>query len=87
MNTHASNQNFHIGPGNSYKWDLAVASGMVGSIKFQSVKSSGQFSMVDNWNVRFSDIEGKPRTYAVQFSCIKGMRILWVDNTAYAKAE
>ena len=87
MDTHASNENFQMGPGNSYKWDLGVASGAVGNIKFQSVKSSGTFSMIGNWQVSFSDIEGKSRTYNAWFSCIKGLRILWLDNRAFAKAE
>jgi hypothetical protein len=87
MNTHASNENFHFGPGNTYQWDLGVASGPVGNIKFQSVKSSGNFSMVTNWQVKLSDIEGKPRTYNTYFSCIKGLRILWLDNRAFAKVE
>lgn len=87
MDTHASNENFQMGPGNSYKWDLGVASGQVGNIKFQSRKSSGKFSMTGNWQVNFSDIEGRPRTYNVYFSCIKGLRILWLDNRPFAKSE
>jgi hypothetical protein len=87
MDTHASNENFQMGPGNSYKWDLGVASGQVGNIKFQSRKSSGKFSMIGNWQVSFSDIEGRPRTYNVYFSCIKSLRILWIDNSPYARAE
>ncbi len=87
MATHASVENFQIGPGNTYKWDLGVASGQVGNIKFQSVKSNGKFSMTGNWQVSFSDIEGKPRTYNTYFSCIKGLRILWLDDRAFAKAQ
>jgi hypothetical protein len=87
MDTHASAENFVIGPGNTYKWDLAVANGPVGNIKFQSVKSNGTFTMSGNWQVNFSDIEGKPRNYSVYFSCIKGLRILWLDNRPFAKAE
>jgi hypothetical protein len=87
MDTHASKENFQFGPGNNYHWDLGVASGPVGNIKFQSVKSSGNFSMVSNWQVKFSDIEGKPRTFNTCFSCIKGLRILWLDNKSYAKVE
>jgi hypothetical protein len=87
MDTHASNENFHFGPGNTYQWDLGVASGAVGNIKFQSVKSNGVFSMVSNWQVKLSDIEGKPRTYDACFSCIKGLRILWLDNKPYAKVQ
>lgn len=87
MDTHASNENFHFGPGNTYQWDLGVASGAVGNIKFQSVKSDGDFSMLSNWQIKLSDIEGKPRVYDVNFSCIKGLRILWLDNKPYARVE
>jgi len=87
MATHASNERFVFGPGNSYQWDLGVASGKVGSIKFQSVKSSGTFSLPSNWRVTFSDIEGKARTYNASFSCVKGARILWLDETGYGRVE
>ena len=86
-NTHASTENFEFGPGNAYKWDLGVASGFVGNIKFQSVKSAGNFTMLNNWQVKFSDIEGKPRTYNVQFVCIKGARVLWIGDTGFGKKE
>ncbi len=86
-NTHASNENFIFGAGNTYKWDLAVASGFVGNIKFQSVKSSGKFSVPNNWQINFSDIEGKPKTYNASFTCIKGARVLWLGDTGFGKAE
>jgi hypothetical protein len=86
-NTHASNENFEFGAGNTYKWDLGVASGFVGNIKFQSVKSTGKFTVINNWQVSFSDIEGKPKTYTVQFTCIKGARVLWIGDTLFGKVE
>lgn len=86
-NTHASNENFEFGAGNTYKWDLGVASGFVGNIKFQSVKSNGKFSIPNNWQLSFSDIEGKPKTYDVQFTCIKGARVLWIGSTGFGKKE
>ena len=86
MDTHASAESYQFSSGNTYKWDLAVASGPVGNIKFQSVKSGGKFTMNGNWKVNFSDIEGKPRNYDVYFSCIKGLRILWINNKPFAKA-
>jgi len=86
-NTHASNENFEFGSGNTYKWDLGVASGFVGSIKFQSAKSAGKFSAINNWQVSFSDIEGKPKTYNVQFVCIKGARVLWIGDTGFGKVQ
>lgn len=87
MDTHSSSQKFEFGNGNSYKWEIAVASGFVGNIKFQGAKSSGKFSMPSTWQIYFPDMEGKPKTYNAFFSCIKGARILWIDDTAYAKAE
>jgi hypothetical protein len=85
--THASNENFEFGTGNTYKWNLGVASGFVGNIKFQSVKSNGKFSLPNNWQVSFSDIEGKPKTYNTFFSCIKGARVLWIGDTGFGKIE
>lgn len=87
MDTHASKEHFEFLPGNTYKWDLTVASGMVGNIKFQSVKSNGKFSLPNNWQVSFSDLEGKPKTYEAHFTCVKGTRILWLGDTGYGKVE
>lgn len=87
MASHASNESFEFGAGNTYKWDLGVASGMVGNIKFQSAKASGTFSLPNNWQVTFSDIEGKSRTYNAFFSCLKGARLLWFGDTAYGRME
>ena len=36
---------------------------------------------------KISDIEGKPKTYNVQFVCIKGARVLWIDGTGFGKKE
>jgi hypothetical protein len=85
--THASIENFMFGPANSYKWEIGVASGYVGSIKFQSVKSAGRVSVPSVWQVTFSDIQGKPRTYNASFSAVKGGRILWLDGRAFGKLE
>lgn len=81
--THASNEVFEFAPGNTYKWSIGVASGFVGNIKFQSAKSNGKFSMLGNWQVNFSDMEGKPKKYNAYFTCIKGTRILWLQDTGY----
>jgi hypothetical protein len=85
--THASNENFEFGAANTYKWDLAVANGFVGNIKFQGVKSTGKFTVINNWQISFSDIEGKPRTYNAQFVCIKAARVLWIDEKGFGKKE
>lgn len=85
--SHASVENFVFSPGGTYKWDLGVASGRVGAIKFQSVKSTGRVSVPGSWQVTFSDIEGKPRTYAASFSAVKGGRILFLDGKAFGRLE
>jgi hypothetical protein len=86
-NTHASSENFEFSSANTYKWNLGIASGFVGNIKFQSVKSAGNFTVVNNWQIKFSDIEGKPKTYNAQFTCIKGARVLWIGETGFGKKE
>ncbi len=83
----ASAISYVFGAGNTYKWDAGVGSGMVGSMKFQSYKSSGKFSVPNNWQVTFSDIQGKPKTYNASFAAVKGARVLWLDSTAFGKIE
>ena len=85
--THASIESFQFGSGNAYTWNIGVASGYVGSIKFQSVKSSGKFSVPSNWQVTFSDIQGRARTYDAYFSAVKGSRILWLDGKPFGKLQ
>jgi hypothetical protein len=82
MSSHSSTELFAFS-GNTYTWDLKSASGMVGNLKFQGTKSSGTFSMPSNWQVKFSDIEGKPRSYNAYFSAVKGARILWLEDSSY----
>jgi hypothetical protein len=76
MNMHQSNEEFVFGAGSSYNWKLLVVSGMVGNAKFTEVKSSGQFTVPNNWQIQFSKIENKARTYHAFWSCIKGARVL-----------
>lgn len=81
--THASKEIFEFSAGNSYKWELSVASGMVGNIKFQNVKSTGTLTVLTNWQIKFSDLEGKPKIYNAYFSCIKNARMLWLEDSVY----
>jgi hypothetical protein len=76
MNINQSNEEFVFGAGSTYNWKLLVVNGMVGTMKYANVKSAGKFSVLNNWQVKFSSIEGKPKTYNAFFSCIKGARIL-----------
>ncbi|MFN8253379.1 MAG: hypothetical protein U0V75_16035 [Ferruginibacter sp.] len=81
--THASAQSFIFGAGNTYKWDIGMASGFTGNIKFQSARSNGKFTLPNAWQVHFSEMEGKPKTYDAYFSCVKGGRLLWLSDVTY----
>ncbi len=76
MNIHQSNQTFQFGTGNTYNWSLLAVNGTTGNTKYVNVKSSGKFSVLNNWQISFSDIEGKLKKYNAYFTCIKGARLL-----------
>jgi hypothetical protein len=82
-NTHASSEKFEFGAESTYKWDIGVASGFVGSIKFQSAKSKGKFTVINPWQIDFSDMEGKPKSFNAYFSCLKNARVLWLQDKSY----
>lgn len=82
MNINQSSETFQFGAGNTYSWKILAVNGMVGNMNFAQAKSSGKFNVVNSWQIRFSDIEGKPKTYHAHFSCIKGARILHLLDAA-----
>ncbi|MGC4103165.1 hypothetical protein [Ferruginibacter sp.] len=83
MHVNQSAQTFVFGAGNTYKWDIMVVNGMVGNSKFIHVKSDGKFSVPNNWQISCSDIEGKPKLYDAYFTCIKGARMLWMNDAKF----
>lgn len=76
MNINQSNEEFIFKPGNSYSWKMLAVNGMVGNIRAVEVKSAGQFTVLNNWQIKFSKIENNARTFNAFWSCIKGARIL-----------
>jgi hypothetical protein len=80
---HASTESYQFN-GNTYHWELSFSSGMVGNLKANGAKSDGTLSIPNNWQIHFSNLEGKPKTYNAFFSCIKGGRMLWLEDTGYA---
>ena len=75
MNINQSNEEF-IFTGNNYTWKLLVVNGMVGNTKYANVNSSGKFNVPNTWQIHFTKIETRARTYHAFWSCIKGARIL-----------
>ena len=80
MSTYSSSQFFDFGAGQTYKWQLVAANSYGGRTSVASAKGAGSFTMLSNWKMEFSDIEGKPCRYDVYFSAIKGGRVLWMNN-------
>lgn len=76
MNINQSNEEFIFNAGNTYSWKLLAVNGVIGNVKAVEVKSAGQFTVPNNWQVYFSKIESGPRTFHAFWSCIKGARIL-----------
>ncbi|MBN8856127.1 MAG: hypothetical protein BGO55_16315 [Sphingobacteriales bacterium 50-39] len=76
MNVNQSNEEFVFSIGNSYNWKLLVVNGMGGNAKFTEIKSAGQFTVPNNWQISFTMIENRARGYHAFWSCIKGARVL-----------
>jgi hypothetical protein len=76
MNINQSNEEFVFGGGASYSWKLLAVNGVVGNIKYAGVNSVGTFRVLNNWQVHFSKIESRAKTYNAHWSCIKGGRLL-----------
>ena len=83
MNINQSSQTFVFAANNSYTWSLVAVNGMVGNTKYAQVKSSGKLTVLSNWQVHCSNIEGKSKKYDAYFSCIKGARILWLQDAVF----
>lgn len=88
----SSNETFEFTGTGTYRWSLAMASGVVGAQTFSGAKSSGRHAMKGNWQISFSDIEGKPRVYNAYFEAGRGgQRILWMQSvgtySAYVKVK
>lgn len=82
MNINQSNEEF-VFNGNSYSWKLLVVNGRVGNMNYNQVASTGSFTVLNNWQVKFSKIEKGPKTYHAFWSCIKGTRILNLLDAEY----
>ena len=85
--TTVSATSYDFAAGNSYNYRTDGASSSGGQTDFSKAESSGKFSLPTNWEIRFSDIEGRPQTYPIHFSCIRGARVLWVAGMAYGQVN
>lgn len=82
--TYASRTTFIFLDNNKYKYEASSASGYTGTrMDVQQAKSSGTYKHISDWQVWFPEIEKKARTYNAYFSCVRGGRILWLQDTGY----
>ena len=80
---HQSSETFVFLPAYRYNWKLLAINGQMGAARYDEAKNSGKFNMIGNWQLNFSNLEGKPKTFNVYFSCIKGARLLWMQDAKY----
>jgi len=79
---------FEFSKSKTYNWSVAMAQGATGSLtKMDGAKASGSWKLLGNWQVWLSQIEGKPKTYNAYFSCIKGGRVLWLQDIEYGNYQ
>jgi hypothetical protein len=83
MNTYTSSEVFQFGKNNTYIWNLSSANSFGGATNVIQSSGKGSFKLVNNGQLQFSDMGGKPGTYDAYFSAIKNGRILWLRNAAY----
>lgn len=80
MSTYSSSQWFVFKAGNHYHWELAAANSYGGQIAVAKAKGDGTYKSLNNWQLYFTEMEGKPKTFDVYFSAIKGGRVLWMND-------
>lgn len=83
MSTYSSSQWFVFGEGRSYTWNLIAASSYGGKTNVAGAKRAGTFSSPTAWQLYFTDIEGKPKTYDAYYTAVKSGRVLWLNDTKY----
>lgn len=78
---------YTFGAGNSYGYRTDGTTSSLGRTDFSKAESAGKFTLPTNWEIRLSNIEGRPQTFPVYFSCIRGARVLWINNMAYGRIQ
>ncbi len=81
--SYSSRQTFTFTNLKNYRWEISVAKGGPGGMNVDQAKSEGVYQLKNNWQVRFSNIDKKAKLYNAYFSCIKGARILWLQDVEY----
>jgi hypothetical protein len=62
---------------------LVAANSYAGRTDVAQAEGDGTFSVPNNWQIQFSEIEGKSKLYDAYFTAIKGGRILWLNDAKF----
>lgn len=82
--TFASSTQFIFNKNKTFSWELGMGqSGINTTMKVDHAKASGNWKLLNNWQIWFSEIERSPKTYNAYFTCIKGGRVLWLQDISY----
>ena len=84
MSTYSSSESFVFSAHKNYSWHLIAVNSAQGRSTFGQGKSAGIFKVLSPWQINFSNLEGKPKTYNAYFSYIKGGKVLWMKDAAYS---
>ncbi len=82
ISTYSSSQSYEFS-GNTYKWDLLAVNSYGSHAAVGQGKGKGIFKILNNWQIHFSEMEGKPKTFDAYFSATKGGRVLWMNDAQY----
>ena len=82
ISTYTSSQSFEFN-GSNYVWKLVAVNSYGGRSEFGQGTGNGTFKVLNNWQIYFSEMEGKPKTFDAYFSAVKDGRILWKNDTQY----
>lgn len=83
MSTYSSSQWFNFSKGQQYTWQLVAANSYGGTATVAQGKGAGTFNSVGNWQLYFTGMEGKSKTFDVYFTAVKGGRVLWMNDAKY----
>jgi hypothetical protein len=83
ISTYSSSQWFTFGNNQSYTWNLVAANTSGGITNAAQAKGAGNFKSAGNWQLYFENIEGKPKTYDVYFTAIRGGRVLFMNDAKF----
>ncbi len=83
VSTYAASKWFIFASGQSYKWHIVAVNTYGGSTNGVKADAEGTFKSLGNWQLYFSNIEGKPKKYDAYYTAIKGGRILWMNDAEH----